>query len=79
VIKRMVLLLVVALMAVMMLSATAAPSFAAFPNPGSHVSGPGEQQGPSSPPGTCTIKQGNGGGSGAVKEQHHGSCKSNGH
>jgi len=28
--------------------------------------------------GTCVTKAGQGGGSGSIKEQHHGSCNSNG-
>ena len=28
--------------------------------------------------GTCTVKAGQGGGSGSIKEQHHGNCGSNG-
>ena len=60
--KRIGLLLVVALMAVMMLAATAAPSFAARettePNQG--------------PRGVTTTSTGNGGGSGTIKCQRHG-------
>jgi len=28
--------------------------------------------------GVCTVKAGKGGGSGSIKEQHHGNCGSNG-
>ena len=64
VIKRISLLLAVALMAVMMMAATAAPAFAAKTQTFSK--------------GTCTVKAGQGGGSGSIKDQHHGSCNSNG-
>lgn len=63
--RRIGLLIVTALLAVALLAASAAPSFAAKTTTFQKSDG-------------CVTKAGQGGGSGSVKEQRHGSCNGNG-
>jgi hypothetical protein len=73
--KRILLVMSVALVLVAMIVALAMPAFAVKgDNPGTQRQGPSMQTGPTEPPGTCTIRQGQGGGGGAIVEQDRGAC-----
>ena len=68
--------LAVALVMAALVVATAMPAFAQRgDNPGTQRSGPSTTQGPTEPPGTCEVRQGQGQGGGAVVESHHGACR----
>ena len=70
-IKRISLLVMAALLvATMAMAGLAGPAFAK-----KVATGPSDVQGPTDPPGTCTVKAGQGQGSGEIKEQHHGACR----
>ena len=62
--KRIILMLALAAMMVVAMSVAAPSAFAAKAETFSK--------------GTCQVKAGQGGGSGSIKELHHGSCNSNG-
>ena len=62
--KRIILMLTVAAMLVVAMSVAAPSAFAAKTS--------------TFDKGTCTVKAGQGGGSGEIKDQHHGQCGSNG-
>jgi phage baseplate assembly protein gpV len=62
--RRILLVLAAAALMAVMMVAMAAPAFAA--------------KSTTFDKGACTTKAGQGGGSGEIKDQHHGACNSNG-
>ncbi len=62
--KRIIMMLTLAALFVVAMTLTAAPAFAAKTTTFSK--------------GACVTKAGQGGGGGEIKDQHHGSCNSNG-
>jgi hypothetical protein len=74
--RRILLVMAVGLVMAAIVVAMAMPSFAQRgDNPGTTRTGPSETQGPTEPPGTCEVRQGQGQGGGAVVESNRGACR----